>query len=248
MTALSPLISGLGLSARPVLRHFLLLSMLLLVGMRGAGLSAQEDPYLAWTQGRPEESLPQLWQRAQQAGWRAWYDAGLCAAAAEQPIPAKQALLQAHRAAPWRSEARSALAILGLEELPRQWQDRLGPLAMSADGPIGLLLSLLLGISLGWVLIGLPYRTWAALVLALSALLLLPSLTARWLDGHTDWALSQQDLTLVNVAGQSLHSLPAGSLVIVEEAQGHAARARVRLLDGQRGFLPSDALLIIGAE
>lgn len=207
----------------------------LLVLIAGTAPLAAADPYAAWHQGRPAESVPLLRERAETGGWAAWFDCGLAAAEAGDRGSAAAWLLEAHRRAPWRREPRQALRVLGAD-LPATWCERLGGVAWPGTGWTGVLLLAGAGASLGWWL---PRRRQAWLPLAAGAAIVvaLPGATAAWLDARVPLAAVIRDSALHDSAGVRIATVAAGTLARIEVGDDWQGRVLVRVREA-RGWLP----------
>ncbi|TVR09446.1 MAG: hypothetical protein EA401_12995 [Planctomycetota bacterium] len=201
------------------------------------------DPYRSWQQGRPGESLPLLWQKAQAHGdWALWYDTGICALAADDAVSAGRALLAAHRAAPWRNQARELLAQHDLPEPPRLHQDVLGPWPLLLQGWWGTLLALALSLSL-CMCIATPWRRASGVSAILLGILLLPPLLLRSLDQHNDWWILKEKTVLIDVGGEPIGALQAGDIVLPISHDIPRRRLRVRDAENREGFVAQSLLL-----
>lgn len=231
--------------AAPLALCRLLIAVVILLGGGLSALSATEhpDPYRSWQQGRPGESLPLLWQQAEHSrDWALWYDTALAALAAEDHVSATRALLSAHRAAPWREEARQLLAQRDLAEPPPLYQDILGPWSILSRGWWGLILAFLISVSI-WVLLITRYRRPSAVVAVLAAMLLLPPLTLRSLDQGQQWWVLAEDSVLIDASGQPLTELSAGAVLMPISEDAPRQRLRVADAQGRQGFIAQSQLL-----
>lgn len=215
---------------------------LLLLLLAGCTLLTAADPYAAWAQGRPAESVPALIAAAGER-WDGWFDAGLAAAAAGDRGRAVACLARAHDLAPERPEPRDALRALAAP-LPATWCERAGPFAAPGQGPLGAALAALAGLCLGGA--GLLRRGRQA-TLALGAALLLavaPGALALWLDGRTAWTANVRDTSLLDSAGNPLRDLPAGTLLERLPQPAWNGRVVVRMPDGGSAFLATADLAV----
>lgn len=201
-----------------------------------------EDPYALWQNGRPAEALPALQVRAEQSdAWQAWFDLGLCAAAADQRGPAVGWLLAAHTRAPWRAEPHAALSALG-QPPPRGWLSWLGPLAWPGTSWCALVLAGLGGLACGLALTGRHRGRW--LMLALGAVMLLaPGVVASLHDRAVPLAAVVRDGHLLDATGRSVRPLPAGTVVTLISDEVWQERRLVELGDSSRGYVPETDLL-----
>jgi hypothetical protein len=207
-----------------------------------APMQAAEDAYAAWQAGRPTESLPALQAQAETSdAWQDWFDAGLCAAAAEQRGLAVAAFLRAHDRAPWRDEPVRALSTIG-SPLPPTWRAWLGPLAWPGSGWCGAVLAVIAGVSFAaatfharrrgrWLALGCP-----------AVLALLPGVIATWHDQALPLAAVVVDSRLLDATGKPVRALPAGTLVTLGDQDVWQGRHLVILSDGNRGYVPQGDL------
>jgi hypothetical protein len=202
------------------------------------GFMQAEDPYAAWQAGRPAEAIDDLRTRAESTNsWQAWYDLGLCAAAAEQHGLASAALVAAHRRAPWRSEARSALVLLG-QRMPASSVAWLGPLAWPGLSWQALMLALLAGASLGSAIYIARHRFILISLGAAASFAVLPGALAAWLDGRTPIAAIPNETSLSDATGRIICNLDAGTVVVLVHDQVWQDRYLVDVGDGQHGYVP----------
>lgn len=213
-----------------------LLTCLVWIGLGAA------DAYATWQAGRPQDALADLQVRAETSdAWEAWYDLGLCAAAAEDRGRAAAALVAAHRRAPWRSEPAQALGHLG-QSLPDGWIPWLGPIAWPGTGWTGLALALTAGFAIG---LACCQRRPRGLLLSLGGLLLLaiaPGAIAAWHDGRLNHAAVAADTRLLDATGRPQALVPAGSVVRILSETPWQGRHLVSIA-GSRGYLPTGDLL-----
>lgn len=201
-----------------------------------------EDAYALWQNGRPAEALPALQARAEQSdAWQAWFDLGLCAAAADQRGPAVGWLLAAHTRAPWRAEPRAALSALGAAP-PPGWLTWLGPVAWPGTGWCALVIAGLGGLASAFALTGRQRGRW--LLLALGAIVLLaPGVVASLHDRALPLAAVIRDGHLLDATGRSVRPLAAGTVVTLASDELWQERRLVTLGDGSRGYIPATDLL-----
>ena len=195
-----------------------------------------EDPYLAWSQGRPAEAVPTLVACAGTC-WDAWYDAGLAAAAANDRGRAVACLAQAMTLAPAEPEPRQALRALGVE-VPTSWHERAGPLAWPGQGWAGIAVLGVAGLALGWAVAGSRARRWAAALGLVALALAAPGVAAGLLDGRSTWTGTVRDTHLLDSAGQPVRALPAGTLLLRPPQDIWAGRVLVQVPQGTQGFVP----------
>lgn len=200
-------------------------------------MTAAEDPYVAWSAGRPAEALPALHEQAQRTDrWQDWLDLGLCAAAADRRGPAMVWLLEAHRRAPARDEPRAALTALGAP-LPTGISQRLGPLALPGSTWFAIPLAVIAGILLGYGLLGRRGRVPALIIGSLALVLLAPGSLAAWLDGRRRWLANAEATHLLDSTGTPREALPAGTLLERLPGDPWNGRLAVRLPDGRSGWV-----------
>jgi GNAT superfamily N-acetyltransferase len=204
---------------------------------------ATADPYATWMQGRPQEAIPALVAQAQSDDrWSSWYDAGLAAAAAGDDRAAAF-LLAAHHRAPQRPEPLAALhAYLGADAaaLPATWCDRLGPALLPGTGWCLVILLALGGAGLGWAALA-PRRRAAGLAVALvAAAAVAPGLAASAHDRRDHLVATLRDTGLVDSTGSPQARVPAGSVLVREDARPWSGRLLVHGADGLRGWLPQE--------
>jgi hypothetical protein len=215
-------------------RLMLMLATLLLTA---ATVNAEDDPYAAWSQGRPRDAAPLLHRAALASReWGAWYDCALAASAAGDAGAAAAWMLEAHRLAPARPEPLRALRANGAA-IPPTWNERLGPIAWLGAGWQGLAASLVVGLACGWWLASRRHRP--ALVVLAGALLgaMLPGAFASWADANAAWVAAVRDTHLVDSTGTPGRALAAGTVVMREPQRPWNDRVLVRLEDGQRGYM-----------
>lgn len=213
--------------------------MLLLTALL-CGLTA-EDPYVLWQNDRAAEALPLLQAQATQSDtWQAWYDAGLCAAAAEQRGLAVGNLLAAHVRAPWRSEPRQALLNLGAPP-PAGWLHWLGPLAWPGSGWLAVILGGVAGVALALAVTlavdGRRRAVWLSLASVL-VIIIAPGFIATLHDGARPLAALRDDGHLLDATGRHVKALPAGTIVTLSADAPWQERWLVTLGDGTRGYVP----------
>ncbi len=212
------------------------MSRVLLLVLLAVATAPAEDPYVAWSQGRPAEAVPALVAGAG-ARWDAWYDAGLAAAAANDRGRAVACLAQAMTLAPAEDEPRQALRALGVE-VPVAWQERAGPLAWPGQGWAGVAVLGLAGLALGWAVAGPRARRRAAALGLVALAVAAPGVAAGLLDGRTAWTGTVRDTHLLDSAGQPVRALPAGTLLIRPAQEAWAGRVLVQVPGGTTGFVP----------
>lgn len=200
---------------------------------------AAEDPYAAWHAGRPGEAIPTLRAKAEAVDtWQAWYDLGLCAAAAEDHGLAAAALVAAQRRAPWRSEPRQVLSLLG-QRLPPSAVAWLGPLAWPGLGWPGLILAACAGICLAAGFVW-PRRRFLLLSSGgLALLLILPGTLAAWREAQITLLAIPHDTSLLDATGRVVGAIEAGTVVRQISPQAWQDRYLVDLGDGVRGYVPT---------
>lgn len=217
-----------------------------LLGLIVSGaMGATTDPYQAWSQGRPSESVQALIERAESHDtWHAWYDAGLCAASADQPGLASQALLEAHRRAPLRTEPLQALRTVG-SDVPRTRVEHLGWLVWPARGWPMLIVSVLAGLAGGLAIMVRPWRGALVTVTVVGVLAVTPGLIAGWLDQREavmTWRVVHQSVWLEDSTGEPLAAVSAGDLVQLATTNG-TWNERVLVQAGeQRGLIDRHVL------
>ena len=214
----------------------LLCLLLLIVGVTAA------DPYEAWTQGRPAESVAPLIAHAENVGhWDAWLDAGLAAAASGHRGEALACLAMAHHLAPERAEPRDAMRVLGAA-LPTTWCERAGPLAVPGSGWSGMVLCGLAGLAIG---AGLGIRRGRWLLLGSGALALfiaLPGAVAPQVDRLARWIVTVRDTAALDSTGAPVRSVAEGTLVHRDGDQSWGGRTLVRLPDGAVAWIATNDL------
>jgi hypothetical protein len=194
------------------------------------------DPYAAWSQGRPSDSLQQLVARAKDTDhWDAWYDAGLAAHAAGDKGQAAAFLLRAHKRNPVADGPRVALRQMDVP-LPETWVERAGPLGLPGRGWLGVGLSALAGLALGYGVARWQngrFKRRGLLVVGIAvALAIAPGVLAIVSDARQPWVAVIHDTQAMDSTGAPLRPLAAGTLVRREQENAWAGRDVVRLLDG----------------
>ena len=218
-----PIRLGLGL--------FLALAWLMPHPAQGA-----DDPYAAWMQGRPAESVTDLLEQASlHQRWSDWYDCGLAAAAAGERGLASYGLVRAHALEPQRQEPLEALRSQGIT-LPPGWCERLGVLAIPGAGWLGGALVLVAGLVLGLRMTRpLPRGLLTAGVVCL--VVAAPGAIGTWHDAANPFLAVVSDTALLDSTGAVLSPVPAGMVVRQEDARPWDGRVLV-LVDGRRGWIP----------
>ncbi len=207
-----------------------------------AWVIAAQDPYALWQNDRAAEALPLLQAEAQRSDtWQAWYDAGLCAAAAEQPGLAVGHLLAAHVRAPWRPEPRQALLSLGASP-PAGWLTWLGPLAWPGTGWLAVILAGLAGCATTLAVDGRRRAAWLTVAMVL-VVVMAPGFIATLHDQARPLAALRGDGYLLDATGRNVKALPAGTIITLSADAPWQERWLVTLADGSRGYVP-DADLI----
>jgi len=222
------------------MRHLqarLALALLLLAGLLASRPAAgADDPYAAWMQGRPAESVTGLLEQASlHDRWSDWYDCALAAAAAGQRGLASYGLLRAHTLDPQRSEPLDALRSQGIT-LPARWSERLGVLTLPGSGWLGGALLLVAGTLLGLRLARpLPSRLVAAGLVCLAVAA--PGTICTWHDAANPFLAVVTDTSLLDSTGAELSPVAAGTVVRQEDGRPWDGRVLV-LVDGRRGWIP----------
>jgi len=212
---------------------WLVLLVALVMPLLAAGA---DDPYAAWMQGRPAESVTDLLEQASlHQRWSDWYDCGLAAAAAGERGLASYGLLRAHALEPQRSEPLEALRSQGIT-LPPGWCERLGVIADPGAGWLGGALLLVAGLMFGLrVARPLPRGLVAAGVACLA--LAAPGVISAWHDAENPFLAVVSDTALLDSTGAVLSPVPAGTVVRQEDVRPWDGRVLV-LVDGRRGWIP----------
>lgn len=196
-----------------------------------------DDAYAAWSAGRPAESLPHLYERAQSSDrWDAWLDLGLCAAAADRHGAATVWLLEAQRRAPARSEPRQALAALGTI-LPEGYVARLGGFAAPGAGIVALPLGILAGLLLGYAVLGRRGRATSLMLGAAALVIITPGSVAAWADGRHHWVGTASETQLLDSTGTPVRTMAEATVVECVPGDVWNGRIAVRLSDGTQGWL-----------
>jgi hypothetical protein len=210
-------------------------ALLLLFALSLAPALELAEAYQAWAQGRPDEALPVLAERAQHDDtWAAWCDYGLAAAACNDHGHAVAALLRAHLLAPEQDAPVQGLVALG-QTPPESWLRALGPIALPASGGLGLALALLVGGGLGWSLAGTRRRLPAALLALVALTLLLPGLVARLHDSRRPLIVTVTPTWLLDASGTPLREITAGTILELRRPTPWEGRWLVTTPGGLRG-------------
>lgn len=209
-------------------------------------LPAADDPaagaYTALGHGRISDALPSLFLEAQRSGrWYRWYDAGRAALEDGHRGYATAWLLEAHRRAPGATAPLIALRHLH-PDFPRTWTERLGPLAIVGGGWCGLVLVLLGGAGLGYAALGKRFQRTSAISGLVMLVLVLPAAIARHHDASTDLVAVTVDTCLFEATGKPRQPVAAGTLAHLEPQAVWNGRLRLRLLDGESGWVPLNDL------
>lgn len=206
-------------------------------------IHASESPYTAWQQGRPADSLAALTKAAEEAQtWQAWYDAGLCALAAEERALGITYLTRAHHLDPGQPLPTEALASAQVELFPTLSAE-LGPLATALSGWVGLALALIAGYCLTHGLLNSSRRPLYIVVGTFGLLLVLPAQIAKRIDGGQHLLVTATEASLVDASGNVLGLLPEGTIVRRAKAESWGQRVLVERVDGNRGYIAEADLL-----
>ena len=221
------------------MRRLLALPLGLLVGLAWLAphaMQAADDPYAAWMQGRPAESVTDLLEQASlHQRWSDWYDCGLAAAAAGERGLASYGLVRAHALEPQRAEPLAALRSQGIT-LPPGWCERLGVLVLPGAGWLGGALLVVAGLVLGLrVTRPLPRGRVAAGVVCL--VVAAPGVISTWHDAANPFLAVVSDTALLDSTGAVLSPVAAGTVVRQEDERPWDGRVLV-LVDGRRGWIP----------
>ncbi len=207
--------------------------------------AATDDPYQAWAQGRPAESLPRLIDAAATADTpAAWGDAGLVAAEAGRRPLAIACLARSLVLAPLRTDTRQALRVLAVRT-PRLWSDLVGPVAHLGSGWTGLVLATAGGLLLG---VGLMARHRRKAMLGLGAVCLLaclPGLLSTWRDASLPLAVTRSDCALLDASGRPQRTVAGGSILLHHDRPPWQGKLLVEVADGTTGFLATGDLTLI---
>ena len=209
-----------------------------------AAQSAQEAALTTWNQGRPQEALPLFLHIAKkQNQWHDWFNAGLCAQAAQETGIAHAALLQAAQLAPWQSAPRQALRQYGVD-IPVSWGEWFGPFTIPGNSWAAPAIAFLAGLCLVYAGLRRKRRLLMITLSTCGIMTILPGIIAQLDNSLHAYAAVAQDSSLRDTTGNAIQTVPAGTIVRITVADVFPGRDAVILPDGQAGHLPNTAFQI----